>query len=79
MLAFDDDEGEGATDWMYGACFIREEYFEEYAQQLAEDIGTITPAASWPLTYIDWKAAAHALAQDYSSVSFLGYDYYVRA
>lgn len=30
-----------AEDWEYGAQFIRESYFKEYAQELAEDIGAI--------------------------------------
>ncbi len=69
---------EGIEDWQYGATLIREDYFKEYAQELAEDIGAIDRNASWPLTYIDWDAAAAALMQDYTSVSFLGYDYQVR-
>jgi len=36
---------------------------EEYAEQLAEDIGAIDPNASheWPKSYIDWEAAARDL------------------
>lgn len=76
--AIDELENEGIEDWEYGAQFIREDYFEEYAQQLAEDIGAIDPNASWPLTYIDWEAAARALQMDYTSVEFLGNTYFVR-
>jgi translation elongation factor EF-Tu-like GTPase len=72
-----DDEAP-AEDWVYGAAMIREDYFEEYAQQLAEDIGAIDANASWPLSSIDWTAAAEALQQDYSTVEFLGHTYYVR-
>ena len=68
----------GIADWEYGAVLIREDHFKEYAEQLAEDIGAIDSEASWPLSYIDWDAAADALAQDYTSVTFLGTDYYVR-
>lgn len=69
---------EGIEDWEYGAQLIRENYFQEYAQELAEDIGAIDPNASWPLSYIDWEAASHALAQDYTMVEFMGQSYYVR-
>ena len=69
---------EGIEDWEYGAQLIREDAFTEYAQQLAEDIGAIDPDASWPLSYIDWDRAADALKMDYSIVTFLGHDYYVR-
>ncbi len=65
-------------DWLYGATFIREDYFEEYAQQLAEDTGSYSPRCDWPLTYIDWTSAAEALSQDYQSVEFMGSSYYVR-
>jgi hypothetical protein len=71
-------EDEGIEDWQYGAGFIREDYFEDYARQLAVDIGAIDPDASWPLSYIDWKAAADALKMDYTTVEFMGSTYYVR-
>lgn len=54
--------------------------FEEYAEQLAEDIGAIDPHMSgWPLQHIDWKAAAEHLAMDYEEVHFSGHDYYIRS
>ncbi len=65
-------------DWLHGAAFIREDYFEEYARELAEDVGAIDLDASWPLTYIDWAAATDALSRDYTSVEFMGNSYYVR-
>ena len=70
---------EDISDWQYGAGLIREDYFTEYAQGLAEDIGAIDPKASWPLSCIDWEAAAAALKQDYTEVEYLGMTYYVRA
>jgi antirestriction protein len=72
------DEEAPGEDWIYGATMIREDYFEQYAQEFAEDIGAIDASASWPLSYIDWEAAATALAQDYSTVEFQGSTYYVR-
>jgi len=73
------DEAEGYTpDWKYGTTLIRDDYFESYARDLAEDIGAIDRNAAWPLSYIDWPAAADALKQDYTSVDFDGVTYWVR-
>jgi hypothetical protein len=52
--------------------------FEEYAQQLAEDIGAISSDAQWPLNRIDWEAAADDLKMDYTQFSWDGSDYWVR-
>lgn len=72
------DKGEGYSDWKDGAALIRESYFEEYAQELAADIGAIDPNATWPLNCIDWEQAANELKQDYTTVEFDGVTYYVR-
>ena len=53
--------------------------FEEYARELAEDIGAIPRDTAWPCTCIDWEQAAKELAHDYSLVTYQGDDYYVRA
>src|SRR5574343_1100147 len=67
-----------SADWSYGATLIRDSYFEEYAQELAEDIGAIGKDLPWPACHIDWEAAADALKQDYTSVDFDGVEYWVR-
>jgi hypothetical protein len=73
------EEAEGyASDWRYGETLIRDSYFEDYARDLAEDIGAIKENASWPNNYIDWEAASEALKQDYTSVEFDGVTYWVR-
>jgi hypothetical protein len=70
-----------ATDeWRYGAIFIHERYFTEYAEELASDITSYDPRnAAWPFTHIDWDSAAEALKMDYTEVDFAGHTYYVRA
>lgn len=73
------EQGESSRDWRYGETLIRDSYFEEYAQQLAEDIGAIDRNANWPLGHIDWEAAAEALKQDYMEVDFSGVTYYIWA
>jgi hypothetical protein len=74
-----EEEASGSPDWNHGETLIRDSYFEEYAQQLAEDIGAIDKNASWPNDHIDWEAAADALKADYMSADFDGVEYWIRA
>jgi hypothetical protein len=67
-----------APDWRYGSGLIRDSYFTEYAQELAEDLGAVNRDMSWPYTCIDWDAAADELKQDYTSVDFNGVEYWIR-
>ena len=53
--------------------------FEEYAQELAKDIGAISGDSQWPLYCIDWEFAARELSSDYTTVTFDGTDYYIRS
>lgn len=74
------EEAEGyASDWRHGAPLIHEAYFEDYARELAEDLGDYNSKnARWPHTCIDWAQAAEELKQDYTSVDFDGETYWVR-
>lgn len=67
-----------AEDWEYGTTFISDRYFQDYAQEFAEDIGAIDRDAAWPLQHIDWEAAADELKMDYTSVTIQGEDYWYR-
>jgi len=67
-----------APDWQYGEALIRDSYFEDYARDLANDIGAINSDASWPNDCIDWERAARELQMDYTCVDFDGVDYWVR-
>jgi len=78
IAAIDELENETGGEWPYGAFFILESAFEDYARELAEEIGAIKGDEHWPFSCIDWEHAASELAMDYSSVTFLGCDYYVR-
>lgn len=64
-------------DWFPGQL-IAESDFEDYARELAEDIGAIPDDAAWPCTCIDWEKAARELQVDYSSVTYDGTDYLYR-
>lgn len=67
-----------APDWEYGEVLIRDSYFQDYAEQLAEDIGAINADAAWPNNCIDWERAARELQYDYTAVDFDGVTYWVR-
>lgn len=58
---------------------ILESEFEDYARELADDIGAVDKNAGWPTRCIDWEQAAAELAQDYTTVTYQGNDYYNRA
>lgn len=66
------------SEWEEGTQLIADYYFEEYAQEFADDIGAINKESTWPNNHIDWKAAAAELMQDYASVDFGGVGYQIR-
>ncbi|MGC4033613.1 MAG: antirestriction protein ArdA [Tepidisphaeraceae bacterium] len=73
------EEAEGyAADWRYGETLIRDSYFRDYAEELANDIGAINSDASWPNNCIDWDRAARELQMDYTAVDFGGVTYWIR-
>ncbi len=72
------EEGSGSPDWEYGETLINADYFVDYAQELAEDIGAVNRNLKWPLNHVDWDAAAEELKQDYSEISFDGTTYLIR-
>lgn len=75
------DCGGGNEQWRgtwYPLLLISESHFRDYAEQLAEDIGAINAAASWPNCYIDWDRAADALRMDYTPVTFNSVEYWTR-
>lgn len=74
-----EEEASASPDWQYGEALIHDDYFEDYARELAEDCGMIDRNAKWPNDHIDWSAAAEELKQDYTRVSFDGQDYWIRA
>lgn len=72
-------ENVAGEEWRYGVTLIRDSYFVDYAQELAEDIGAISRDFQWPLYCIDWEHAARELRMDYSSVAWDGVTYWVRS
>ena len=78
LRALQDDAEGYSPDWRNGATLIRDSYFEDYARELADDIGAINADATWPNSCIDWEKAADELKQDYTSVEYDGVTYWVR-
>lgn len=62
-----------------GGPFVHENDFEDYARELAEDIGAIPEGLGWPCTCIDWERAADELKMDYSSIEWNGVTYFYRS
>lgn len=73
------EDAEGG-DWEYGETLIKDDYFTEYAEELARDIGAVDrDTDKWPYNHIDWEAAAEELKQDYTCVNYDGVDYWIRS
>lgn len=76
LKSFVDDVGDQPL--RNGETFIHEFYFTRYAEQLADDLWAIDRDVRWPLTHIDWEAAAADLKHDYTPVDVDGNTYYYR-
>lgn len=72
------EEGESLSEWTYGETLILDDYFQAYAQQLADDIGA-TREEGWPNNCIDWEQAADQLKRDYTAIEIDGTTYWARA
>ena len=78
LKAFAEEAESSSSDWTYGATLIHEDYFEDYARDLAAEGDYDMKNERWPYTCIDWAQAADELKQDYTSVDFDGETYWVR-
>jgi hypothetical protein len=78
LVAFRDEADGYCSDWRYGATLVRDSYFQDYAQELADDIGALGKDTQWPHTCIDWGQAARELRADYSSAELDGVTYWFR-
>ena len=77
LVAFKEDVGDN-SEWDCGITFIDDDDFEDYARELAEDIGAIESDTHWPATCIDWERAADELRIDYSQIELDGVTYLYR-
>lgn len=67
-------------NWNDGVTFIKDSYFEEFAEDEADQLGYFQNCDknAWPYNCIDWGEAASQLQYDYSSVEFDGLTYWYR-
>lgn len=83
MTLYDfNEEGQstfGAAEWDLGVTLVNDSHFEDYARQLADDVGAVRHAGFWPNQFIDWSAAAEALQVDYTSIEYDGTTFWGRA
>lgn len=70
-----DEEFDG--DW-YPLILVRDSYFTEHTQNLAEECGMVDTNARGPMNCIDWEQAARELQMDYSSIEIHGSTYWYR-
>ena len=78
--AINEVENEVGNEWEYGVTLIEEDDFEEYAQELVEDIGDLpSNLPSYISSNIDWSGVAEDLKADYSEVDYQGKTYLFRA
>jgi len=76
-LAGYDGDAEFDGDW-YPVQLIAERYFQEYAQNLAEDCGMVDTNARWPMDCIDWEQAACELQMGYNYILIHNTTYWYR-
>lgn len=67
-----------STTWKDGITFVKDSYFEEFAEDEADQLGLIENVNQWPYNCIDWSKASDQLQIDYSSVEFDGETYWYR-
>lgn len=73
------DQADDMGSFNDGEALIRDSYFVEYAQELAEDIGAMPNDSQWPAYCIDWEYAARELQYDYTDIYFDDVLYWIRA
>jgi len=78
LLTSINEDGEESPDWEHGETMILDSYFEDFAREFASDMG-YKGDDTWPGNHIDWSAAAEELQQDYFSLEYGRYTYWVRS
>lgn len=68
----------GEDLWKWGYSFIRDNYFPDYAQEFAEEIGAIDEKQYWLTCHIDWAGVARDMQMDYWDVEIFGNLYWTR-
>ena len=78
LKEIDDVENEMGSEFEYGVTLVDVDDWEEYVEELLEDIGYIPKDfPSW--IEIDWKATANNVKVDYTEVTYQGNSYLGRS
>lgn len=70
----DNIENELGSEFNYGVELIDEDDFEEYTENLIDELGYNIP----PFIVIDWDQTAETIKEDYTSVNYNGITYLAR-
>jgi hypothetical protein len=78
------NECESCPDWYHGEQLIREDYFEDYIEEMIKECYPIPKemdSGEWPFRhfYLNYEAAAKEAEYDYNYVSFMNKNYLIRA
>lgn len=74
------EELDGYGDFEYGESIIGRDYFEEYCEEFVKDCGYIPhDLPSFIESAIDWSKVADEMEQDYTTATFDGNEYLMRA
>ena len=63
----------------HDTLMVEIDYWEDYCQELAADVGYVEDGDNPLWGFIDWKAWAEAVAMDYYSVKYGGHSYFLRS
>lgn len=77
LKAFCEEAEQYCGDWVHGVQLILDEHWDEYAEQLTDDLGAL-PSGIPEWVVIDWEATAENLKADYTAVEWGPYTYWVR-
>lgn len=77
LLTLREDAAGYVSDWEYGETFIREDEFQDYAEEQLRELGYL-PADLPSWIVIDMKATADNMKEDYSEFTFRGVTYLAR-
>lgn len=77
LIAIRDEAG--CADWHRSETFVNDSYFEDYARELADDLGYLGRDRDNPLlACVDWEQWTDLVRQDYSSVEVEGATFWYR-
>lgn len=77
LIAFTKELADYCPDWEHGTTLIRDSHWDDYVQELLEDIGDL-PKDLPNYIVIDWERTGANIQMDYTSGEFDGVTYWAR-